>query len=214
MDLDKRIDSLHDAATPPDAPALSNFYSALEQHQASASKSFARYFTTFLLFWVAIVLIARGAVTEGSVASLKLANLKLVLVVAPPVIGGLFYLMALMGGISVYMLNAVQRSYKHRLPKLYELDLEQLVVAPTFYNVERTVRYELKDGPLRLINEAWLTVLGLFIFVVPVVALIHVSHLLIGAAPVSRSLSMIAISVGCILWLRGIFVAYVIGNNM
>lgn len=203
----ERIDEIYSSGGEANSEELRAFIGAVQTSHEHASKLFARYALMFVVAWVICYAIGIGMISEGSVAAFKLGNSKGGLITAPIVLGMLTYLMLSKLSFAEYLMGAVEQSYKYRLPGVHEQNLTRIVAYPTIFNVERNLLVERFEADvMNRLTVLWIHVGAICLVVVPLVALVHVSYLLVSADIYTTFSVVLSIVSGIVLWSRGVIV--------
>lgn len=203
--ISARVDKLFESGQIDHAIAL-DVLSKLQDNQSHVAHTIARYFVLFLTFWAIFTAVGSGFVKEGSFSVIKVSDPRVTLIVAPVLIGGMFYLMSAAIWSNLRLLVAIWRFYKHLAPTFYELHLEKLLAAPTLFNTESAFGYEFMSSRLSLYNSIWLDTLAWSLVAGTFLSLVHVSFMLDRSEIFTTASVVVSILAGAILWCRGAIV--------
>lgn len=201
--LPSRLDEFF---THPDLPKddVRFFVESLQASLHEADRKLHRSTLSFVAAWFVFYALATGMVTEGDVSSFRIGELKLIPIFGPLVLGGLAYHLLVCAAAQRTYFDALSNSAKHLLPKAYELDLELLLAGPSVIGTERTLGSE--GGPwwAEWISARWIELLSFSAALVPLLALAHVSWLMVETHrfPVWTEITVIVL--GLLLWAKGI----------
>ena len=148
-----RIDELFKVTSDSKLEDLRDLTQQLRDQYIEAARSLRRILLTFLLIWAAGYLVAAGIIEEGSVASFKVGEVKALLIGWPPLIGMLGYLITTTMAAENITSRAFSQCYKYLLPKAYEENLDYLLMASTFFGVERFLVVDKSEWVLRTFRE-------------------------------------------------------------
>lgn len=201
------VQSLFADADDEELDQLAKFLIAVRTSHEHSSKLVARYFTSFVLFWVLIVSVAHGWVREGAVSSFKLADVTLVLTVAPVVLGALFYLLGAQFGWSNYLGSVLRQTSRQFLPKLEKFGLLELDAPPTIINIERAQVHVATYQYGRETRTIWIASLFIGIVVACVAAFGQTCYIAVKHGTAVLAVKLLACIVGMLLAARGLFLA-------
>jgi len=207
--LRARINELLMSDPPPNADEMRVYFAALREVHDHAAKLLARYFVAFIAIWASLYAIAANIVAEGSWASLKLSNAHAALVVGPPVLGTVFYLMMSALASSTYAARVIRLSYHHRWPKLVACGLAPLIFVPTAFSVERLLTSVSKGTRFEHLHTAWTVVMTAAVLFGTAFAVLQSVYFAATQYPGSKLAVTAASIVGILFWSRGLFLVFV-----
>jgi hypothetical protein len=162
----------------------------------------------FALLWALVYGVGAGILREGEVSAFKFADPRYLLLVAPILLGGLFYLMMAAFAAECYLGMAISRCYHHLLPKTYGFGLQQLLLSPMLLNTERIIGH-IADGKWKRINMLWMGLLLCLLLVGTLAGVGHSTYLLWNAPIATMVTKFGSITTGLVLWLRGMLLLLV-----
>ena len=183
---------------------IASFIAAVQANHAEAQQVLRRASLSFLLFWAAFYAIGSGIISEGQIVSLKVSNIKALMIAGPPVMGGLYYFLSASGSATMYFSDALSHIYKHILPRAYQLDLEFMLAPPTLFSVELLLQGQSSSNWLNRTGKIWRLGLLRVIFFGAVLAIAHVSYLMMTSGSSNIYLRILSLLIGGTLWLRGL----------
>jgi hypothetical protein len=202
-----RIDAFFATQGSENPEAVRLFVGHLFESYVQAEHSANKAIVGFVTGTAVIGALGAGLINEASILSFKLSNIRLLLVLGPPILAFLSYSLACSAFASINLGHAVGRVYKHVLPKAWDHDLETLLGPPTIMRVERMAKR----------NEPWVISKArtLFLLVLLAVATLgtgasiaYASYLLVVAAVVPTYASTLSIVMAAIVWFRGMMQWY------
>jgi hypothetical protein len=203
--IQKKIDALFEHDVEAHKDEIKSFVETIQTNYSEAEQLFRRAFMSFLLFWTAFYAIGSGIISEGEIVSLKVSNIKTLLIAGPPVMSALYYFLSASGSAAMYFNGALSQIYKHILPKAYELNLEFMLAPPTIFSVELLLEGQSSYRWLNRIGYAWRFILLHLIFFGAIIPIGHVSYLMMASGTSSWYLRIFSLVIAIILWLRGLF---------
>ncbi len=195
----EKIDRLFEAEAEVHPDQLRAFVDRLHTRYDASVRSMVKRGSAILFVWLLSVLLASGLVEEGAIGSFKLVQLQSLLVLAPAAVGlvsNRYYASMLMATL---IWAALDRAYKHLLPKVFELDLEYLLAPPIFLDIVRSLQPSAERRLARNLH----TWFSLPVFVGPFIVLVHVSYLLLLLHQWHVAISIAATVVGAFWMVKG-----------
>ena len=179
------------------------FLEKLHASYEEADRIAHQHLVRVIVSWVIAYSIGVGLIEEGEIGAFKVSKIKSLLVLAPPIIGYYGYALSNTMVLAVTLRHALFQCYKHLFPKLYDLNLEKLVVTPSFLNIENFFPID-QDSPIAYIQSIghWVIAYGLvFGSLLP---LLHSVHLLWITRTWPWYATVISATIGITLWLKGL----------
>jgi hypothetical protein len=208
--LQDRIDTaFHGAESSGQLQDLRVFLHALRENHVLADSSLRRPAVTFTISWFVFTAIGLGLVEEGQLATFKISKVKNLLVMGPPLLGFLSYKLLIVAAAFRHLMLASSRCYKRLLPELHSENLEYLLAPPGIIGIEQHLEHLAKSALLNKMTSLWIFLLGVVTVLVPLIAIIYVSHVLWHESGIGRPLSVASIFTGLIFWIRGSLVTLI-----
>lgn len=173
-----RIDAIFANGAEPDPDWLRSFVSSLSTSLKVAERATSHNFAWLFLTWAIAAAIGSGLISGGSFMSFNLEDTADLLIVAPPVVAFFGYRYLLYLTVGVLLWHAISLLYKHKLPKVYEQDLEVLVEVGTTLSAQRAIAPDAANKVQQVVYKVWLGVIIVGGVVGPLLATLHISYLL------------------------------------
>jgi len=175
----------------------------LRQNLELADKQICRCFLGILGLWLLAIGIARSVFSEVSFLSVSIKDLHSILLVLPLAIGALYYgLLAAVCEEAIYQF-VVRELIRHHYKKLYDNDLEDLMLLPGFLSAEIMTREHI-EGCLKKIYWWWGIALVSIAVIIPLVCITHVAYLTIACGTGPFWLRIVGVSLSALVSLRGV----------
>ena len=199
--VQKRVDALFESSASTTPELLAAFVKELYESYSQSEKALQRSFVYVFSAWAIFYAIAEGLVSEASVSSVKVSDLKYITLLSPVVLAYLVYNLSAIN----FLANIQHAAYNHCMSKLlpgaYEQDLEQILGPPTFLKAERLVlrgesRLQSSVGEITQILIVLLFLIGTF------AAVGHSAWLAWNLPTLPWYLRASSISIAVVIWLR------------
>lgn len=200
--LEDSIDELF-SAEPISGDVAQSFLEVLLRNYESTERSMYRRFTTVIFLWIVGYSVSLGMLAEASFLGVKVNDLDTLLLVFPFAIAISYYGMLASFAATGNSLFAVRRILKHHWKKVYENDLEHLVVPQTFLSME-IITYVHSKGLAISFHKIWIVIISATFILVPIACVLHMSYLSMVHAPVPKWLAVAVILVAAFIVIRAI----------
>ncbi len=211
-DLDRRIDAFFSETMDRADVHLLAYVDRLYSSYCDAEKAFQRQLFTYVAAWILYYAISAGIVSGGEISSFKLKDISYALLLAPAIFGFLAYALAASAFWTIVQNTALNKIYKHTLPKAHENDLDLLIGAPTLFRAERHRRKGEHKALVVFTSQIVIAVLLCVITVGTLAAVAHAGYILWHVETLPRMLKILSIALGSLLWLRGMLLVYRTGE--
>jgi len=201
-----RVDEFFDTIQPNDSEWVKLLLEQLQTRRMECDRAAYRSCTMLIIIWLLSIAVGVGLVEEGTIASFKVAQVKILLVLSPVAIAFFSYTFATTYGRALNLSHVFTRSLKNILPSAYDLGLVSLLSPPTLLGIERSLAKQTESTTLKNINTVWYTIIFLLVVLGSLGALWHVCYLLWQAKVCASLFVVLSSIVGVLIWIRGLLV--------
>jgi hypothetical protein len=177
----------------------------LNSRLRDADKKLSGTIVQFLIAWTVFSAIGTGFVKQGAFSSFQITDANGALLVAPPLLGFLYYLIRAYGSSINSIGSAINAIHAARAPWVEPTGLGRLLRLPSVLYVEELARQNEESAFLERFARYWSVFLFLAVMLLPLVAVVHVAFLLwsIPTSPVWVKVASIAL--GGAFWVRATY---------
>jgi hypothetical protein len=201
--IDNEIDQLFEGTDSISESKTSEVLSRLYQNMDTAEKKLHIRITSIVAIWIVAYGVHLGVFSEASLATFKATSLKPFIMAAPLMVGILFYgALSSFSGMACYQM-AVQRIFKNTSKRIYENNIEFLLLPPTVFSIERAVLTN-QDGIYEKLYIYWVATISVLVFSVLGGILLHLSYLLAILNDSPLWLTVCILALAWIFFARGI----------
>ena len=189
---------------------LDFFEKRLRENLIIAESKIMKSLFFFIIFSIAWLVIKFALIKKLSIFGMEFEEFGLPLIIIPPVAAFFFYELHCNLGISMVLDYSLIQFYSRNLQPFKKRNLNELLVYPTIFNIERIFANILeRGGLLSKTTSAWVasTFMILFLFL-PVALLVWMSYSLITSPVMGIQISILSIGLVLILTARSLMVLY------
>jgi hypothetical protein len=147
--------------------------------------------------------VSKGLIAEGAVTSLKIVNVRVFLLVGPPLLGWLFYQLASSAAGAEILMDVVSQCYAHILPKLAAAELQYFLAPPLFISVDRYVQRESSKKWINVFTDNWIKAFVFFLAFISLAIMAHAVYLSITARSFPVWAVIVTTVIAILFWIRG-----------
>ena len=135
-----------------------------------------------------------------------MTNVRFILISAPPILGGLFYLISLYRALSSSLIRALSAGYNELYPETIGHNMAQYLAQPSFLSIENFLEEKAFYIWMNKFSDVWRLVGGGILFGGPLIPIFHVSYLMWSSKVAHPAVLIISFIIGFLLCIRGVVV--------
>lgn len=203
-----KIDNFLNQISDEKAPFPKDLVAQLNTNAAEADKTTLWNILALILAWFASFGIGIGMIDEGSLGPFSVARLQDGLITMPILIGIFHYGFASSGLQSMIYRRFINEIYARFYPQLSNHNLDTLLIHPApFVTSERIINvFGIKNKGSKTHEGLWFKILVLSLFLLPLVAFIHVSIIFWSNGTWFWLMRATSVLIGIMFILRGYYI--------
>lgn len=179
---------------------MDKFYS----NSIRAEKQASRQLILLYLIWIISWVINKNIISEVQLSSFKLLDVKSLLIIAPPLFGINYYNLTV-SRIAIGMLTWIVKSYSKTVFPNYENHNDFIFLQlPNSATIEDYILFTEKNKFRKATTIIFMKFFFILLWIIPIIAFIHISYLLIISAYWHIPIIIVSILIGLLFKIRSI----------
>lgn len=180
------------------------FVEKVHSNSVAAEKASNRRLFSIFFSWFVTWAIGTELISEAALGSFKFQSMKSLLLIVPPLMGILYYLLTT-SRLALAKLDTIIKCYcKNTFADYRHQNVFRLMLSPDFSTIEDYVLFTTHRKPARFFAIGSMFVFYFLIWFLPIAAFTHASYLLSISKIWHWATSSLSIFIGLLFWLRSI----------